>query len=80
MHYGQCLRAELMNSYLEVNGDANAFEARAALPRGTVAQSHSQAPTGKQTISPSTMASPNASGFCVQCLSSGYIAMRMGSE
>ena len=38
-----------MNLYLEVNGDAGAFEAKAALPRGTVTQGHPQASKGEQT-------------------------------
>ncbi len=70
-----CLRAELVNLYLEVNGDANAFEAKAALPKGTVTQAHPQAHNGKQTISPSAMASPNASNVCAQCFSSRYLAL-----
>lgn len=60
------LHAELADLYLEVNGNAGAFEAKAALPEGTVTQSHLQAPKSLQTSSTSSTASTKGLCACAQ--------------
>ena len=60
------LHAELSDLYLEVNGDAGAFEAKAALPKSTVTQSHQQAPKSLQPSSAAGTASIKGLCACAQ--------------
>ena len=65
------MHAELVNLYLEVNGDAGAFEAKAVLPKGTVAQSHAPASNGMHTSTPSHAASATEVCLSAQCIRLG---------